>query len=121
MKPVFKLRDMLPDLIGFKCLKCGACCRQEGYVRLEKNEADIIAAFLSMDVRQFIETCTILTRDRIGLSLKEKGNGDCLFLTDDGCRINAVKPRQCLEFPVKWKFKDFEHICAWAIQSSKKN
>jgi hypothetical protein len=111
---------MTPDLSQFKCLKCGTCCRQEGYVRLEKNETDIIAAFLLMDVCQFIETCTILTRDRRGLSLKEKENRDCLFLTADGCRITAVKPRQCLEFPVKWKFKDFEHICAWAIQSSKK-
>lgn len=43
-----------PDLSQFKCLKCSACCRQEGYVRLEKNEADAIADFLSMDVRRFI-------------------------------------------------------------------
>lgn len=108
------------DLSHFKCLKCGACCRQEGYVRLEKNEADTIADFLAMDVHQFIETCTILTKDRIGLSLNEKKNGECIFLTDDGCRINAVKPRQCLEFPIRWKFKEFEAICAWARQASEK-
>jgi len=103
-----------PDLSQFKCLKCGACCRQEGYVRLEKNEADAIADFLLMDVRQFIEACTILTKDRQCLSLMEKENGECIFLTDEGCRINAVKPRQCLEFPIKWKFREFERICAWA-------
>ena len=108
------------DLSHFKCLKCGACCRQEGYVRLEKNEADIIAGFLSMDVLNFIETFTMLTKDRSGLSLIEKENGDCIFLTDAGCRINVVKPRQCLEFPVKWKFKDFENICAWAATALKK-
>lgn len=107
-----------PDLSQFKCLKCGACCRQEGYVRLEKNEADTIAAFLSMDVHHFIETSTILTKDRLCLSLKEKENGECLFLTDAGCRIHAVKPRQCLEFPAKWKFKEFDRICAWARQAS---
>ncbi len=88
-----------PDPSCFKCLKCGACCRQEGYVRLDKNEADTIAGFLSMDVRHFIETCTILTKDRLCLSLKEQENGNCIFLTDAGCRINSVKPRQCLEFP----------------------
>jgi hypothetical protein len=48
------------DLSQFKCLGCGACCRQEGYVRLKKNEPDTIASFLNMDVYQFIETFTIL-------------------------------------------------------------
>jgi Fe-S-cluster containining protein len=109
------------ELSHFKCLQCAACCRQEGYVRLEKNEADIIADFLSMDIHYFIETCTVLTKDRLALSLMEKENGECIFLTDTGCRINCVKPRQCLEFPVKWKFKDFENICAWAKKASEKS
>jgi uncharacterized protein len=109
------------DLSLFKCLKCGACCRQEGYVRLAKKEADIIAEFLSMDIHHFTENFTILTKDRIGLSLIEKENNDCIFLTDAGCSINSVKPRQCLEFPVKWKFKDFEAICAWAKKTAEKN
>ncbi len=111
------------DLSLFQCLKCGACCRQEGYVRLEKNEAAVIAGFLSMDIHEFTENFTILTKDRLCLSLTEKENGDCIFLTDTGCRIHQVKPRQCLEFPGKWKFKDFERICAWAKKRSeeKKN
>ncbi len=108
------------ELSHFKCLRCGACCRQEGYVRLKKNEADIIADFLSMDVHYFIETFTILTKDRLTLSLTEKENSECMFLMDEGCSINAVKPSQCLEFPFKWKFKGFETVCAWAINESKK-
>ncbi len=106
---------------GFKCLDCGACCRQEGYVRLKKNEPDIIAAFLGMGVLQFIDTCTVLTKDRQALSLKEKENNECLFLTLEGCRINAVKPLQCREFPFKWKFKNFTTICAWAQKNNPKN
>lgn len=109
-----------PDLSQFKCLKCGACCRQTGYVRLEKAEVDTIADFLTMDIHDFTEAFTILTKDRLCLSLTEKENGDCIFLTDTGCRINSVKPRQCLEFPLKWKFKDFEHICTWAKKASEK-
>ncbi len=111
----------MPDLLHFKCLRCGACCRQEGYVRLEKNEADIIADFLSIDIYHFTETYTILTKDRLNLSLREKENGECIFLTDLGCCINTVKPRQCLEFPFKWKFKDFEVICAWAKKTTEKD
>ncbi|CCK78744.1 conserved uncharacterized protein, UPF0153 [Desulfobacula toluolica Tol2] len=109
-----------PDLSKFKCLGCGACCRQPGYVKLKKNETDIIAAFLNMDVYQFIATFTILTKDRHNLSLIEKENGECVFLTLKGCRINDVKPEQCRDFPLKWKFTAFEKICAWAKKELKK-
>ncbi|MFH2090977.1 MAG: YkgJ family cysteine cluster protein [Pseudomonadota bacterium] len=109
------------DLSEFKCLGCGACCRQDGYVRLKKNEPDKIAAFLNMDVYDFIETCTVLTCDRHSLALKDKKNGECLFLTPGGCAINAVKPDQCLDFPHRWKFKAFKTTCAWAIQACKKD
>ena len=102
------------DLSKFKCLNCGACCRQEGYVRLTTQEPDTIAAFLNMDVYHFIETYTRLTKDRQTLSLIEKKTGECIFLTPQGCRINPVKPAQCLGFPFKWRFKEFERICAWA-------
>ena len=111
----------IPDLSQFKCMGCGACCRQEGYVRLTKNEPDMIASFLKMDVYRFIETYTILTKDRQTLSLKGKENGDCIFLTPQGCRINDAKPKQCLEFPVIWRFAEFQEICAWAKKELEKN
>lgn len=109
----------LPDLSQFKCLGCGACCRQDGYVRLKKDEPDIIASFLNMDVYPFIETYTILTKDRQTLSLIEKENGDCVFLTPQGCKIHDVKPKQCLEFPSIWRFAEFQKICAWAKKNTK--
>ncbi|MBU1342112.1 MAG: YkgJ family cysteine cluster protein [Proteobacteria bacterium] len=110
----------LLNLSQFNCLGCGACCRQDGYVRLKKNEPDIIASYLNMDVFQFIETYTRLTKDRQTLSLIDKDNGECIFLTAKGCCIHNVKPLQCLEFPFKWKFKAFETICAWAKKELKK-
>lgn len=109
------------DLSSFKCRKCGSCCRQRGYVRLKDDEPDRIAHFLCLEVRDFNDSFTILTQDRTGLSLIENENGDCIFLTDSGCKINPVKPRQCLEFPLKWKFKDFAEICAWARVALKKS
>lgn len=105
------------DLTGFRCLNCGACCRQRGYVRLQKNEADRIAEYLGMKVRLFIDRHTRLTRDRQNLSLNETSTGECVFLTPAGCLIHPVKPRQCRDFPVQWRFKEFETICAWAKTS----
>jgi len=102
------------DLTQFKCRGCGACCRQNGYVRLGVKEPDIIADFLNMDVRDFIETFTCLTRDRNGLSIIDAPDGACIFLDNNGCRINPVKPAQCRDFPVKWRFSGFEQICEWA-------
>lgn len=104
------------DLSGFTCIRCHACCRQSGYVRLHSHESDLIAEFLGMDVREFIDTYTHLTRDREGLSLTDQENGACIFLGPEGCRIQPVKPIQCKSFPNKWKFSDFDRICGWARQ-----
>ncbi len=102
------------DLEQFTCLQCHACCRQPGYVRLKPKEPDAIADFLQMDVRRFINTFTLLTDDRTGLSLMEQDDGACVFLTEQGCRIQPVKPAQCRDFPYKWRFSGFKQICGWA-------
>ena len=102
------------NLDNFKCIRCHACCRQSGYVRLHPDEPDAIAAFLNMDVYEFIDAYTVLTRDRECLSLTEQEDGACIFLDDTGCRIQPVKPLQCKTFPQKWKFSDFKTVCGWA-------
>jgi Fe-S-cluster containining protein len=102
------------DLSHFHCIGCHACCREPGYVRLKNDEPDTIASFLGLPVYQFIARYTILTKDRTGLSLVEKQDGACIFLTDAGCSINPVKPLQCRDFPQRWKFSGFETICGWA-------
>jgi Fe-S-cluster containining protein len=102
------------NLANFKCTHCHACCRQPGYVRLRTNEPDAIAGFLNMDVHEFIDAYTVLTRDRACLSLVEQADGACIFLGAEGCRINPVKPSQCKGFPHKWRFSDFKDICGWA-------
>ena len=102
------------DLSNFHCIGCHACCREQGYVRLKKDEPDAIALFLGLDVQQFIARYTVLTKDRTGLSLIEKEDGSCIFLNRKGCKINPVKPLQCREFPQGWKFSGFETICGWA-------
>jgi uncharacterized protein len=111
------VKDLAPagdvrSLMSFNCRCCGACCRWSGYVRVTEAELDAIAAHLDMPVRQFIEACCKLTRDRTGLTIIEKQDGSCLFLLPDNrCRIQPVKPKQCRDFPGKWNFPGHEAVC----------
>jgi len=109
------------NLEKFQCIQCHACCREPGYVRLLPEEPDAIAKFLGMDIHAFIDKFTRLTRDRHCLSLIEAPDEACIFLSDEGCAIEPVKPIQCKNFPHKWKFSDFEHICGWAKKVSGQN
>ena len=101
------------DFSRFRCRRCGACCKWEGPVRVSEEEIRKIAGFLNMDVREFINTRTVLTSDRRGLSLMEKPDGICFYYDDTAkcCRINPVKPRQCSDFPAKWNFPGWETLC----------
>ena len=101
---------------SFACTRCGDCCRWRGAVKVTDDEVDAIAAFLNMPVTEFLERHTVFTPDRRHLSLCDKENGECEFLTvgSDGlaaCAIQSVKPRQCRDFPLKWNFHGWEEKC----------
>lgn len=97
----------------FQCRRCGRCCQWPGYVRVSGEEINAIAEFLGMSEREFIETYTIITDDRRGLSILEKANGHCVFYHDDPprCQIDPVKPKQCRDFPGVWNFPGWNRIC----------
>lgn len=96
----------------FQCRRCGNCCRAPGYVRLREGEAEALAAHLGLDERTFVDRFTDLTRSRTGLTLKEEADGRCVLLTEAGlCRVHAVKPRQCRDFPEGWNYAGYERIC----------
>lgn len=76
---------------------------------------EAIAAHLEMAVDEFTKRYTRLTRDRRGLSLVEREENTCIFLSQEGeCGIQDVKPRQCRDFPLGWRFDGYESICAAA-------
>ena len=107
-------------MTSFRCRRCGNCCRWSGYVRISASEIDAIAELLGMLPDRFIAEYTRLTADRSGLSLTEKANGHCVFLEEAHparCRIEAAKPRQCRDFPVKWNFPGWEKECAGGDRS----
>jgi len=87
----------------FACQRCGACCRWPGSVLL--TEADITAASVALGMAEaaFIESHATLARNRAQLTLKERPDGTCKFLDSVGhCRIYAVRPKQCRDFPHSW-------------------
>lgn len=100
----------------FRCVRCGACCRWEGPVRVTEAEVDSIAAYLNIPVKEFLRDHTVLTADRRSLSLKEKPDGSCCYYDEKTrlCRIQEVKPAQCRNFPRRWNFPGWEKLCAGA-------
>jgi Fe-S-cluster containining protein len=100
------------SLENFICRRCGFCCSLSGYVILKEGEAERIAEFLGMDIYDFTQEYTILVNGRRNLSLTEQENGRCIFLMDDNtCRIQSVKPSQCIGFPHLWRNKELEKGC----------
>ena len=100
----------------FHCIRCGACCRWEGPVRVSEKEVDSIAAYLHIPLQEFLRDHTVLTADRRSLSLKEKPDGSCWYYDPHTklCTIQQVKPAQCRNFPVQWNFPGWEKLCAGA-------
>ena len=98
---------------GFRCRRCGNCCRWPGAVRVSEAECRAIAAHLGLATDDFIERFTRITPDRQALSLTETEAGACIFLEEapPTCRIEAVKPRQCRDFPEHWNFPGWEQAC----------
>ncbi len=104
---------MSHDIIH-SCQRCGNCCRWEGDVCITDEEVSTIARFLEMDEVEFINTLCRLRGNRQGLSIIDKEDGSCYMLTENGCRIQEVKPQQCKDFPYRWNFPGWESRCPGA-------
>ncbi|HSH93071.1 MAG TPA: YkgJ family cysteine cluster protein [Roseimicrobium sp.] len=97
--------------VFYACQRCTACCRWPGQVKLDDATITRLAAYLGMVEHDFIQEYTRLGSDRRGLALKDKGSGECVFLEGENCRVQAVKPQQCRDFPNLWNFPGFEKVC----------
>ncbi len=85
--------------LRFKCSGCGDCCTgAPGYVWVNKDEIENMAATLGMIVEDFEQ----LYVRKVGVrkSLKELPNYDCIFLDDERrCNVYHARPRQCKTWP----------------------
>jgi Fe-S-cluster containining protein len=77
------------------------------------TEAEItkLATFKNLSEFDFIQQFTRLTESRRGLALKDKPDGECIFLEGRDCAIQAVKPMQCAGFPNTWNFPGWRDVC----------
>ena len=84
--------------LRFECARCGECCRGDpGYVWVRDPEIVAIARVLNLSRAEFMARyCRQVFGDT---SLVERPNGDCVFWTEQGCEIYAVRPVQCRTFP----------------------
>jgi len=80
-------------------------------VRLSDLEIARLAAYKGLAEFDFVQKYTWLTKDRRGLALKDKPNGECVFLDGNDCSVQPVKPQQCRDFPNLWNFPGFEKTC----------
>jgi hypothetical protein len=85
--------------LSFECTRCGRCCTGEpGFVWVNDEEIDAIAAFLGESVEVVLGAYSRSVRG--DQTLREKANGDCIFYDRKaGCTIYAVRPRQCRTWP----------------------
>ena len=95
-------RKWYAEGLHFSCQQCGACCTGEpGYVWVSRDELSLIAKFLKVTEDNL--RSEHVRRVGFRLSLKEKPNGDCIFLQDGkdgrGCKIYEVRPLQCRTWP----------------------
>lgn len=102
---------VLDPTVQYVCQRCTACCKWPGDVRVEEDELAPIAGFLGLSVENFVQCYTRLCANRMGLSLMEKENHECIMLEGNACRIHPVKPGQCDGFPNKWNFPGWRQVC----------
>ncbi len=99
------------EKIEIPCIRCGACCKWEGEVKVTPEEITRIAAYLRMREELFIEEKTQLSVNRKYLVIRMLNDGSCVFLHENECTINSVKPQQCKGYPLKWRNPDSALHC----------
>ena len=88
------------DGLRFRCTQCGDCCTgAPGYVWVNKAEIRELAALEGLEIAEFERR--YVRKVGIRKSLREHGNGDCVFFDAEQrrCRVYKARPRQCRTWP----------------------
>jgi Fe-S-cluster containining protein len=89
--------------IRFTCVECGQCCKGApgAVIAVRDEEVQAIADHLGIDRETF--NTRYLHAAGQGMSIREKPNGDCIFLEGMRCAIYPVRPTQCRTYPFWFK------------------
>lgn len=85
------------SLVVFACRLCGECCEGRGGIFPTPLEQELIAAFLGLTVEALRQE--YLEPTPLGLAVKNRPGGGCIFNVEKKCRIHPVKPRLCRQWP----------------------
>lgn len=101
------------SLKDFSCRRCGGCCRGEGYVWLTDDDIQRIARFLGLTPKDFVKRYCRRVEGTGDIALIDQDDAamSCVFLNEDGCVVNDVKPVQCVGFPYVWARDDALEFC----------
>lgn len=98
--------------VFYQCQRCGNCCKWPGRVRITAEDLDKIALYLKSTPEEISEKFTDLDPSRKFLILKNKKNGECIFLEGSNtCLVQRAKPLQCTGFPNQWNFPGWREVC----------
>lgn len=88
-----------------ECISCQKCCKW-GNAVLSDVDIACISDYLSENSESFFyKFIDLEINEQFKINaIKRKVNGDCVFLTENGCGIYEVRPVKCRQFPRK------EHI-----------
>jgi Fe-S-cluster containining protein len=102
----------LDRLHEFVCHRCGNCCKGEGFVWLSREDIRRIAAHLGLGQEDFVKRYTRMAEGRLALIDHAIPETACVFYEEGlGCAIHAVKPKQCADFPIRWREEDAITYC----------
>jgi len=96
---------------SFECTKCGDCCRWEGYIFLVPDDIKRLADYHGMSFDEYKKRYTEFHGSSIVLKNKENSSNECVYLKDNKCSINTIKPKQCADYPTKFELRcpGFKH------------
>jgi Fe-S-cluster containining protein len=80
----------------FECQQCGDCCNGRGGIYVKPQEVEDMAAFLGLDVEEFISRYVDCSAQGSHLGVQD---GVCVFMEDNRCRVHPVKPFICRQWP----------------------
>ncbi|MGE4583347.1 MAG: YkgJ family cysteine cluster protein [Sphaerochaeta sp.] len=97
------MRCFYEEGLQFACKEgCNYCCSCEpGFVFLSREDLERLVRFTALAEEKFINTyCRKVPMGGFSmLSLLERDNFDCIFLTKQGCSVYEARPRQCRTYP----------------------
>ena len=86
-----------PDQPVFQCQLCGDCCEGRGGIFPTPLEQELMATFLQISVSELQNI--YLEPTPLGLAVRNKPGGGCIFNEGGRCHIHPVKPRLCRLWP----------------------